>query len=125
MSITHLTALRTILADAVDAHVNTGAGTAVLRIRDGSTALVNFDLSNPAFGNAVSGVITLADTPNAETAIADGEADNFQVINRNGDVSFSGSVSASGMGGDIEATNVNIANGQDVSLESFTYEAAP
>lgn len=125
MSITHLTALRSILADAVDAHVNTGSGTAVLRIRDGSTALVNFDLSNPAFGNAVDGVITMADTPIDETAIADGEADNFQIINRNGDVSFSGSVSAVGMGGDIEATNVNIANGQAVSLGPFTYEASP
>jgi hypothetical protein len=32
-------------------------------------------------------------------------------------------VTATGMGGDIEVTNTNVANGQDCSLESLTYEA--
>lgn len=125
MTISHLTALRTILADAVDAHVNTGAGTAKVRIRDGSTTLVDFDLANPAFGAAAAGIITLDGTPIETTAVASGDADNFQIINRNGDISLSGSVSATGLGGDIEATNINIANGQDVSLDSLTYAAAP
>lgn len=124
MSVTHLTALRTILADAVDDHVNTGSGTAVLQLRDGTTVVVEFDLSNPAFGAAAAGIITLADTPLAATAEADGELDNFQIVNRNGDVSLAGSVTATGMGGDIEVTNVNVANGQDCELESLTYAAA-
>lgn len=125
MAVTHLTALRTILADAVDAHVNTGSGTAVVRLRDSTTTIVDFDLSNPAFGNASNGVIALADVPIEATAEADGEVDNAQIVNRNGDVSLSCSVTAVGMGGDIEVTNINIANGQDCELESLTYEAAP
>lgn len=123
MALTHLTALRTILADAVDAHVNTGAGTAVLRIRDSTTTLVDFDLQNPAFGAASSGVITLEGTPISAVAEAAGDADNFQIINRNGDISLSGSVTATSGGGDIEATNVSIANGQACDLGTTTYTA--
>lgn len=125
MAVTHLTALRTILADAVDTHVNTGAGTAKVRLRDSTTTIVDFNLNNPAFGSAASGVITLDGVPIAATAAADGDVDNAQIINRNGDISLSCSVTASGMGGDIEVTNTNVANGQDCSLESLTYEAAP
>jgi hypothetical protein len=124
MAVTHLTALRTILADAVDAHVNTGAGTAIVRLRDGTTTIVDFDLQNPAFGAAASGIITLEGTPIETTAEADGDVDNAQIINRNGDISLACSVTAVGMGGDIEVTNVSVANGQDCSLESLTYEAA-
>ncbi len=123
MAITHLTALRTLIADLIDTEMNTGAGTAKVRIRDGSTTLVDFDLANPAFGAAVAGVITLNSTPIAAVAVADGDADNFQMLDRNGDINISGSVTASGLGGDIEATNISIANGQDCSLDSLTYTA--
>ena len=87
MAVTHLAALRTILADAVDAHVNTGAGTAVLRLRDGTTTIVDFALANPAFGGAVAGVIALSGTPIDATAGAAGDVDNFQIVNRNSEVS--------------------------------------
>jgi hypothetical protein len=123
MSITHVTALRSAIADLVDTTVNTGAGTAKLRIRDGSTTLVDFDLQNPAFGAAASGVITLQGTPIAAQAVADGEADNFQILDRNGGLVLSGSVTATSGGGDIEVTNTNIATDQDCSLDSLTYTA--
>jgi len=123
MAVTHLEALRTILADAVDAHVNTGAGTAVVRIRDSTTTLVDFDLANPAFGAAAAGVITLESTPIAAVASGDGDADNAQIINRNADISLACSVTATGMGGDIEVDNVSIATSQNCSLESLTYTA--
>lgn len=123
MTITHLTDTRTKLADLIDDEVNLGAGTAKVRIRDATTTLVDFNLSNPAFGAAVAGVITLNSTPISATAVADGDADNFQLIDRNGDIIISGSVTATGLGGDIETTNISIANGQDCSLDSLTYTA--
>jgi len=123
MAVTHLTALRSILADAVDDHVNTGAGQSVLRLRDATTMIVAFDLGNPAFSVAVDGVLTLNGTPIEAQAEADGDVDNFQIVNRNGDVTLQGSVTAVGMGGDIEVTNISVANGQDCELESLTYEA--
>lgn len=126
MAVTHLMALRTILADAVDAHVNTGSGTALVRLRDSTVTIVDFELSNPAFGNAVNGVITLNDTPIEDVpAAADGEVDNAQIVNRNGDVSLACSVTQTGMGGDIEMDNTNVAELQECTLVSLTYEAAP
>lgn len=123
MAITHVTALRSALADAVDAAINTGSGTAVLRLRDGTTTIVDFDLSNPAFGAASSGVITLADTPIAGTAEAAGDVDNFQILDRDGTLLLSGSVTATSGGGDIEVDNVSIANSQSCSLTALTYTA--
>lgn len=123
MSVTHATAVRSALADLIDTLVNTGAGTAKLRLRDGTTTIVDFDLADPAFGAASSGVITLASTPIAATAAASGDVDNAQLLDQDGGVVLSCSVTATGGGGDIEVSNVSIANGQDCSLTSLTYSA--
>lgn len=126
MAVTHATAVRSMLADALDAYINTtgSANTGgTLRLRDNTTTIVDFDLSNPAFGSASSGVLTLADTPIAATAVASGEVDNAQILDRDEAVVLSCSVTGDGGGGDIEASNVNIASGQDCSLESLTYTA--
>jgi len=123
MTLTHVTALRSTLADAVDAAINTGAGTATLKIRASTTDLIVFNLQNPAFGAASSGVITLAGVPISTTAAATGTADNFQILDRDGTLLVSGSVTATGGGGDIEATNTSIATSQDADLTSLTYTA--
>ncbi len=123
MALTHATATRNDIADAVDAAVNTGSGTARLRLRDDTTTIVDFDLQSPPFGAAASGVITLQGVPIAATAAATGVVDGFQLLDRDGAVVLSGTVTGTGGGGDIEVTNVNIANGQDCSLASLTYTA--
>jgi hypothetical protein len=125
MSVTHVTAVRSALADKVDDLINTGGGTAKVRLRATTTTIVDFNLANPAFGNAASGVITLASVPIAATAGASGSVDNAQILDRGGSVVLSCSVTGSGGGGDIEVSNVSIANGQDCSLTSLTYTAAP
>lgn len=123
MSITHVTALRNTLADAVDAAINTGSGTATLTLRDSTSVLATFNLQNPAFGAAAGGVITLEGVPITTNATAAGDADNFQILDRDGTLLVSGSVTGSGGGGDIEVSNINIASGQLCSLDSLTYTA--
>lgn len=126
MAVTHATALRSVLADAVDNYLNTTGSTdasADLQIRASSTVLVEFTLQNPAFGSASSGVITLAGTPLSATASATGTADNFLIRDRANATALSGSVTATGGGGDITVSNTSIANGQSCSLDSLTYTA--
>lgn len=124
MSITHSAAIRSAMADAVDNYINTtGGGTAKLRLRDDTTTIVDFDLQNPAFGAAASGVLTLEGTPISAQAVASGDVDGFQILDRGGTAVISGSVTATGGGGDIEVTNTNIAEDQDCSLDSLTYTA--
>jgi hypothetical protein len=124
MAVTHVTALRNVIADAVDNYINTtGSGTAVLRLRAVAVAIVNFSLPNPAFGNAVGGVITLNGVPIAAQAVAGGNVDNAWITDRNAAQAIACSVTAVGGGGDIEVSNTNIANAQDCSLNSLTYAA--
>lgn len=123
MALTHSTATRSTLADAFDDVVNTGAGTATLVIKDGATPLVTIDLQSPAFGAASSGVITLAGVPLSATASAGGTADGFDIEDRDGTVVASGTVTATGGGGDIELDNTSIASDQTVEITSLTYTA--
>jgi hypothetical protein len=126
MAITHAAGVRDNFATVVKDAVAVGAGTAKLQLRDGVDAIVEFNLPNPAFAGPVNAVLTLNGTPIAATAIDDGPSvDSFRILDRAGSLVLSGSVTMVGMGGDIEVTNVNVANGQDCSLESLTYEAAP
>lgn len=123
MALTHAAAMRNAIADAVDAAINSGAGTAQLKLRDAAVDLVAFDLANPAFGAAVAGVITLQGVPIAAAAAASGDADNFQILDRDGTLLVSGSVTGPGGGGDIEVVNVSIASAQACSLDSLTWTA--
>lgn len=126
MAVTHATALRSVLADAVDNYLNTTGSadaSADLVIRASTTILVTFVLQNPAFGAAASGVITAAGTPIAATAGASGTADNFIIRDRDNANAILGSVTATGGGGDITVSNTSIANGQNCSLDALTYTA--
>lgn len=105
------TAARDAQADAFDALVNTGGGTAVLRLRNSTTTLVSFNLSNPAFGASSTGTITLNGTTISATASA-GTAtavDNYQILDRGGAVVWGGVVTGSD----------TITNGQTCNCTSF------
>lgn len=125
MTIAHSTAARNAIADLIDSLINTGAAVSKLRVRDGSTTIIDFNFADPAFGAASGGIITLNGTPIATQALADGPSvDNFQLLDQDGTLVISGSVTAVGGGGDIEITNINVALDQDCSLDSLTYAAA-
>jgi hypothetical protein len=129
MAVTHDNATRNALANVVgDNHDVGSAGDAVLQLRDGSTVIVEFPLDDPAFDTApatATGIITAQGLPIEVQAGDEGDIDNFVTRDKDGTQRLAGSVTAIGMGGDVEVTNPNIAPGQDCSLESLTYEAAP
>jgi hypothetical protein len=127
MSITHVTAVRNALADVIAAAVANGSAHAArLVIRQGTTTVVTFDLASTPFGAASSGIISANSLPIETLAEANGSAvDNFRLEDKDGGLVLSGSVTATGMGGDVEVTNTNIALNQDCSLESLSYEGPP
>lgn len=105
------TSARDAQADAFDVLVNTGGGTAVLRLRNSTTTLATFNLSNPAFGASSTGAITLSGVTISATASA-GTAtavDNYQILDRGGAVVWTGAVT----GADT------ITSGQTVNLTSL------
>lgn len=127
MAVTHVTALRNVVADAVDNYLNTTGATdpsADLQIQDsGDVVLVEFTLSDPAFGAASSGVLTGTSLPKTANAAATGTASKGRIRDRANATAISFSVTATGGGGDVTVNNTSIASGQACSLNTLTYTA--
>ncbi len=127
MAVTHVTALRNVIADAVDNYINTTGATDAsgdLQIQDASNVvLVEFTLQNPAFGAAASGSMSAAGVPINATAGAAGTASKGRIRDRANADAVLFSVTATGGGGDVTVTNTSIANGQSCTLNSLTYAA--
>lgn len=73
------------IVDLADA----GAGAGKLRGRDGTTVLFVVTLSDPAFGNASTGVATAGGLPlTSAPAVAAGDCDNYQLLDSDDNVIF-------------------------------------
>jgi len=123
MALTLETSVRNAMADAIDATVNTGAGTATFKfetVADGEVAAVN--LQNPAFDDAGTGgvgVIQLQGTPLQDTTAAGGTIEHFSIYDRNAGKVLEGTV-ASPSGGDVNITSLTVAANDTVELTSFS-----
>lgn len=117
----------------VDA-IDTGGGTAVLRIYSGTrpdkvdtalsgnTLLAELNLSNPAFGAAAddnpNAIATASAITDDSSANATGTASFFRVLDRAGTAVIDGNVATSGA--DLNLDSVSITAGQTVSISSWT-----
>lgn len=114
---------RNSLADHFDSLVNTGAGTAQLRIYTAAfaTLLVAFDLANPAYGAAgasVQGRVDLQGVPIAGVGVAAGTAAVARLVDRDGTTVAEFTAGTSGT--EVILDNTSIAVDQNVSLLSAT-----
>ena len=124
MAVTHNTTVRNAVADVVvDAIDAGGAGSIVFQ--DGSQSdsdVATLAFSNPSFGAAASGVAT-ANSITDDTDCNAGTVSKFTVYSGGAADIFSGSVTATGGGGDIILSSVAIGQGDTISISSLTYEA--
>ncbi len=121
MAITLANSTRSLACDAETGALNTGTTNAggKLRIRAGSTTLVDIVLNSTAFAAAANGVASANGFPKNANAVASGTADNYQALDRDDTLRWSGTV---GQGtGDLSLNNTNIASGQNVSVASWTH----
>lgn len=126
MALTHTTAVRNILADAIDTACNTGSTNATARLiimTSGDAEVATLNMSNPAFGAASSGAIT-AGTISDDTNATGGTAALFKIQDRNNTEIYRGTVTATGGGGDLELSSVTIGAGDTVSITSLVYTAS-
>lgn len=124
MAITHTTAVRNALADLIDERVNAGASAGTLVFQtSGDVEVATLTFSDPAFGAAASGIIT-ANTINDDTNATGGTVAKFRIFDSDATEVLSGTVTATGGGGDIELSSVSIGAGDTVSMSSLTYEAS-
>lgn len=127
-------AVAIVVLDAKVDEIDIGAGTAVLKIYDGTrpdkvddavttqNILSEHNLSNPAFGNASDnnpGAIATANAISDDTSANNtGTATWFRVFDRNGDAVIDGNVGTSAA--DLILDSVSITAGQRVSISSWT-----
>lgn len=124
MSISHSQAAKQAATNAVVDLIDGGSGAGKLKIKDGATVLATLTFGDPAFGNADANGTATANAITADSSADDtGDADGFDVTDSDDNVIFSGSVTATGGGGDITLDNVSIAAGQTVSMTSLTYDS--
>lgn len=124
MAITHVTATRNALANAVADLVDVGTTNPngqLVFMTGADVEVATLEMSNPAFGEASGGAITA----NAITADADatgGSVALFKIVNRDGTEVYRGSVGTSGA--DINLSSLTIASGDTVSVSSVVYNAS-
>lgn len=124
MAVTHPTDIRNELADLVVDKIDVGgAGTIVFQDggqNDSDVATLTF--SATAFGPAANGIATAAAITD-DTDCNTGTVTKFTVFSGAGDSCFTGSVTATGGGGDIILSSTGIGNGDTITISSLTYEA--
>lgn len=131
MALTHTTAVRNVLANAVWTAIDAGSGNATIQITKtagnytGANLLAAITMADPAFSTASGGTITALGVP-LEDSSADntGTAVEFRVIDPSGTEIFKGTVTATGGGGDMEISSTAITAGDAVRVNSFTYSAS-
>lgn len=130
MAIRLPTASRNAAADAVVDRTDSG-GAGSIEIRTGSqpasandaatgTLLVAIPLAATAFGSASNGTASLAGVPLSGTAVADGTAGWFRMLNGSGQTVLDGSVSTPGGGGDLQLATTTITTGLTVTITTGT-----
>jgi hypothetical protein len=108
------------MLDGFDGFVNTGSGTAKFTLYQTNTSLAVFNLSNPAFGSAVGPSLVLSGCPISSTGTeVAGTANWFDIVNRNGELVYQGTVSAVGGGGDIETPNLTVTAAETQTLNAL------
>lgn len=116
MALTLATPMRNALADAIDTQIGT---TATLEFQtSGDVEVATLPLSNPAFGSASTGVISVTGTPQ-DTSATGGTMAKFVIKSGGTTVQITGTVGTSGA--DINfAGGVTIGAGDTVTLSSLT-----
>jgi len=123
MALDHETAVRDVLADAIDAAVNAaGTGNCVFDT-SGDVEVATVVLSATAFGASSSGTITLAATTDDTSATGGTVAKFFFETGANTRI-FGGTVTLPAGGGDMEMSSLAVGAGDTVSITSFTYSAS-
>ena len=129
MSMRLSSAQRTALCDALVDAIDSGGGTAVLQIWSGSrpsavtdapagTKLIEFDLPNPCFGGASTGVAT-ANSITGVAADATGTAAFARVVNRGGTALWDDNDLGTGANA-IQLSTTSITSGADCDVTSWT-----
>ena len=120
MAVTHSTATRNAIADAVLADIDIDAGAGKLLFQtSGSGEVATLTLSDPA-GTVSAAVLTFSSIT-SDTSATGGTVSKFEIQSNSGGARVLGNVLTSG--GDINLSSLTVGVGDTVSMSSLTYTA--
>lgn len=121
MAITHSTAAKQASTNAVVDLLDAGTANlgATLRLRDSTTVIVELIMDDPAFGAADGSGDATAAAISPDDAVASGDVDNFQCLDRDETLVFSGTVGES-----VSVTGVNTGSKTFTVAEDYSFLAA-
>lgn len=122
MATTHTTAARNTIADTVTALVDANGIGKLVIMTSGDVEVATLTMSATAFGAAASGTCN-ANAITDDTNATGGTAALYKITDGADTEIFRGSVTATGGGGDLQLSSVNIGAGDTVSISSFSYTA--
>ena len=124
MSLTHVVAIRNTLADTVVDLIDfaAGAGTLIFQT-SGDVEVATLTFSDPAFGAASTGTAT-ASAITDDSSATGGTVGKFRIKDSDAAEVVSGTVTATGGGGDITLSSLVITATDTVSMTSLTYSAS-
>jgi hypothetical protein len=125
------TAARNAACDGQVDQIDVGTGTAVIEVYSGSgpatfgdapagTLLVSFDLQDPAFGAASSGVATLLGVTISAVGVGDDDAGYARVLDQDGDVVMD-TEDVGTSGNVVTMSTITVSTGLDVDLTAMTW----
>lgn len=122
-AVTHPTAVRNAIADLVVDLIDAGAGAGTFELQTSADAEVaTLTFGDPAFGAAANGTAA-ANAITSDTNATGGTAAKAVAQDSDGTDVFLCSVSATGGGGDVELSSVEIGAGDTVSMSALSYSA--
>jgi hypothetical protein len=118
---TRLDAIETTIGTSAIMRIRTGAAPADCAAADSGTVLATLNLPSDWLAAASSGSKAKAGTWQDAAADATGTAAHFRIYDSGGTTChLQGSVTATGVGGDLEVQNTSFATGQQITVTSFT-----
>lgn len=124
MAITLQTNARNAACNGVVDLVDGGTGPGTLEIKTaastvaGTNEAATVTFADPAFGNAATGVASLASAMTDDTSATGGTATDFTVFDSANTAIFQGAVGTSGS--DLNLSSTSIGAGDTVSISAFT-----
>ncbi len=119
------TALRNVLADAIDNEINTGAGTATFVFETaGDVEVATINLQNPSFGAAAAGVITLLGVPLSDLSATGGTTVQASVFDRDTTKQFELTVGTAATEIIISSTVIGATDQVDLTALTITVPAS-
>jgi hypothetical protein len=126
MALSHPAPIRTALANVIKTAIDAGSGPGFLELKNSGGAVLASIILNKPCGTVTNGVLTYTVSPLPRDPLGDanGTAALFSIKDSTGVEVYSGTVTATGGGGDVEMISTSVIANLPVEISDMSYGAS-